>query len=233
MASKLECKPHPSSQVTYGDSALATPIKLRDDLKATLDHIRSVFSKLTPITNPRGALKPPDLHKLSEGLFLSAWSHWEEFCRDLMIEDLATKSDGALCSEIKKFRTKKAAFRLAERIANHPDHPTRFVEWNKYDDLRKRADSLLGANHRFVALGNPLAADLKKIYVLRNAIAHKSDKAWEDFIQMTAKAPFNVARASRRGITPGRFISAHKWGGTTVLQHTVDALEGASNVLVP
>jgi hypothetical protein len=87
---------------------MPTPLSLRTSLDGTLDHIGDVFNKLTSITSARGILRFPDLHKLSEGLFLSAWSHWEEFCRDLMIEDLAARQDGVLRSEIKKFRTKKA-----------------------------------------------------------------------------------------------------------------------------
>ena len=212
---------------------MPTPLQLRTSLYATLDHIRDVFNKLTPITSAHGTLRFPDLHKLSEGLFLSAWSHWEEFCRDLMIEDLSTLTTGCLKKEVTKFRTKNAPFRLAERIVNHPDHPEKFIEWNRYDSLRDRATSLLGTGHRFVALGNPCAPDLKVLVKLRNAIAHKSDKAWEDFIALISGAPFKLAANSRRGITPGRFISAHGWGSTRVLLHSVETIRACALILVP
>jgi hypothetical protein len=212
---------------------MPTPSQLRTSLDTTLNHIRDVFNKLTPITSAYGTLRFPDLHKLSEGLFLSAWSHWEEFLRDLMIEDLADRAEGVLRSEVKKFRTKKAAFRLAERIVNHPDHPDRFIEWHNYKTLKDRAKALLGEGHRFVGLGDPWTSDLKKVHVLRNAIAHKSDKAWQDFIDLIKSAPFSLAGNSRRGITPGRFISAHNWKGKRVLLHTVITIKGAALKLVP
>jgi hypothetical protein len=150
-----------------------------------------------------------------------------------MIEDLAVRDEGVLRSEVKKFRTKNAPFRLAERIVNHPDHPIRFIEWHNYETLKDRAKTLLGTGHRFVGLGDPWASDLKKVQILRNAIAHKSDKAWEDFIDMIKAAPFSLAAKSRRGITPGRFISAHNWKGTRVLLHTIIAIKGAALKLVP
>ena len=211
---------------------MSTPLELRTSLDCTLDHIRDVFNKITPITSAHGALRFPDLHKLSEGLFLSAWSHWEEFCRDLMIEDLAFKPDGVLRSEVRNFRTKNAPFRLAERIVNHPDHPDRFIEWHNYDTLKDRAKALLGTGHRFVGLGDPWASDLKKVHTLRNAIAHKSDKAWHDFMEMVKSAPFSLPPKSRKGITPGRFISVHDWKGNRVLLHTVITIKGAALRLV-
>ncbi len=61
---------------------MPTPVELRTSLDRTLGHIRDVFNKLTPITSSHGVLRFPDLHKLSEGLIWSPWSHWEEFCRD-------------------------------------------------------------------------------------------------------------------------------------------------------
>src|SRR5256885_11739450 len=79
---------------------MPTPAELRVDLEQTLNHIRDIFNKLVPISGPHTALRPPDLHKLSEGLMLSAWSHWEEFCRDLMIEDLATRAGSVLMHDV-------------------------------------------------------------------------------------------------------------------------------------
>ena len=215
------------------EETMPTPLQLRNTFDSTLSHIDNVFGKLTPITSAHGTLRFPDLHKLSEGLFLSAWTHWEEFCRDLMLEDLSTKATACLRKEVKEFRTKKASFRLAERIINHPDHPDRFVEWHNYDSLRDRATSLLGAGHRFVGLGNPYAPDLKTIAKLRNAIAHRSDKAWDDFLKLISAAPFSLPAKSRRGITPGRFISSHDWGGVRVLIHAIRTLRSCAIVLVP
>jgi transposase-like protein/IS1 family transposase len=174
---------------------MPTPIELRDAFRDTLIHVRDAYNRLVPITGPGQPLHPPDLHKLSEGLFLSAWTHWEEFCRDVMISDVSTVATSVLRREVRRFRTRRAPWRLAERIVNHPDHPDRFVEWNDYDTIRSRADAFLGVGHRFVALGNPLAPNLKRLKKIRNAIAHRSDKAWDDFIALVTGAPFNLAPA--------------------------------------
>lgn len=212
---------------------MVTPLELRIAFEKTISHIETVFEKLVLATSAHGTLRFPDLHKLSEGLFLSAWSHWEEYCRALVIEDLSTSASGCLRKEVKLFRTRNASFRLAERIVNHPDHPSKFVEWHNYEALRERADSLLGSTHRFVALGHPHAGDLKIIAKLRNAIAHKSDKAWLDFIKLIGDQPFNLPAASRKGITPGRFISAHRWGSVKVMVHTTRTLTACALKLVP
>ncbi len=110
-----------------------------------------------------------------------------------MIEDLANTTGGVLRSEVKTFRTKRAAFRLAERIVNHPDHPDKFIEWHNYKTLKDRATAFLGTGHRLVRLGNPWASDLKKVHLVRNAIAHKSDKAWADFLKMIENRAFQRA----------------------------------------
>ena len=173
----------------------------------------------------------PDMHKLSEGLLLTVWTHWESFVRDLMIYDLATDSAGLLKSEIKKFRTKNACYRLAEKILDQPDS-ARFVEWNNYDTVRDRANVFLGSGHRFVALGN-LKNDLSKIKVVRNAIAHKSDRAWESFLKQINNTPFSLAPKQRKGITPGRFITSHNWYGDIYLRTTVDRIKKCVDKLVP
>lgn len=212
---------------------MPTPVQLRDAFLGTLDHIRLVFNRLTPIAGPHGAIRQPDLHKLSEGLFLSAWTHWEEYCRELMMEDLASIGTSALRREVRRFRTRAAPWQLAERMLNHPDHPDRFVEWNDYDSVRDRAKSFLGAGHRFVALGDPLKPTLVTLKKIRNAIAHRSDKAWEDFLALVSAAPFNLTAAQRRGITPGRFVSSHNWNQQRVLLRAVATLKSCAQRLVP
>src|SRR5208282_945832 len=136
----------------------------------TLKHIESAYNKVRGQTGKGHPLAFPDVHKLTEGLFLSANTYWEVFLFDLLRLDLASDSKGALRSEISKFRTKKAPYRLAERILNHPDHPDRYVEWSDYNVIVKRADEFLGTSHRFVA-NLQQGADLAKLKRIRNAVA--------------------------------------------------------------
>ena len=211
---------------------MPTPANTRQEFQDTLDHISAAFDKIHQLSGIRQPLNFPDLHKLSEGLFLSAWTHWEGLSRSLMLIDLATLTGGTLRHEVRRFRTKNAPYRLAERMLNHPDHPDRFVAWNDYSAVKRRADAFLGAGHRFVSLG-ALEADLAYIKRIRNAIAHKSDKAWESFRSLAQNAPFSLSANQMKGITAGRFVSSHQWGGDFTLKTTIAKLKECAELLVP
>lgn len=45
----------------------------------------------------------------TEGLFLSALTHWEELCQLLLVAELATTVQGVLGRRVRRFRTKNAA----------------------------------------------------------------------------------------------------------------------------
>lgn len=211
---------------------MRTPAEIRDEYIDSLKHIDSAYGKICGQVGRGHLLSFPDIHKLSEGLFLSALTYWEALCRDLMVTDLATVNAGALLSEIKKFRTKNAPYRLAERMLNHPDHPDKFVEWSSFESIVSRANEFLGPEHRYV-LTAVEKQDLAKIKKIRNAIAHKSDKAWDNFSSLIRGAPFNLTGIQCRGVTPGRFIYAHQWGGVSVMKKTLVVLENAARTLVP
>lgn len=211
---------------------MRTPAEIRDEYIDSLNHIRSAYGKICGEVGRGHLFSFPDIHKLSEGLFLSALTYWEALCRDLVVTDLAALSAGVLRSEVRQFRTKNAPFRLAERMLNHPDHPGKFVEWSSFESVVSRANEFLGSGHRYV-LTQVEKQDLAKIKKIRNAIAHKSDKAWEDFSALIRGAPFNLTGVQCRGVTPGRFIYAHQWGGVTVMEKSLTALENAARTLVP
>jgi hypothetical protein len=205
---------------------------IRDEYFATLDHIEQVFPKLLSNLGRHGVFTFPDAHKLTEGLFLSAWTYWEGFLRALISYDLATDPNGILVHDVGRFRYANSPHRLAERILNHPDHPDRFVEWADYGWAVKRANEFLGPGHRFV-MHLPQDADLARLRRIRNAISHKSDKAWSSFMLLVSGPPFNLAPVQRRGITPGRFLSSHQWNGAPALRTSVHVLRGAALTLVP
>jgi hypothetical protein len=211
---------------------MRTPVSIRDEYRDSLAHIRAAYDKVCSEVGRGHLFTFPDVHKLSEGLFISALTYWEAFCKDVITTDLATLTGGALRSEVKAFRTKNAPYRLAERMLNHPDHPARFVEWSSFQTFVDRADAHLGPGHRFV-LPQLTVQELTKLKKIRNAIAHKSDKAWADFSDMIRAAPFNLTGAQCRGVTPGRFIYSTQWSGTTVMLHALATLGNAANTLVP
>lgn len=214
---------------------------IRDQFLITLDHIERTRVKLSDNTGPRSAFRQPDQHKLAEGLFLSAWTHWEEFLRKLFIEDLATLPHSGLNHEIRNYRTKGARYRLAAIMVDHPDE-RRFVEWSVFKDIIPRADVLIGNPNRFRTVGTapgpgvaaPLNQnDLELLKRIRNAIAHKSDYAWQSFRGLVSSPPFNLAPRQRRGITTGRFLTAHNWNGTPVLAYSISIFRHNAQLLVP
>jgi hypothetical protein len=214
----------------------------------TITHIRGATTRVIANSGFANPLTAPDLHKISEGLFLSAVTHWEEFCQVLLLTDLATNVHGALRRDAKKFRTTGAPLRLAELVLTHVDHPNSFYDWSEFGRVCARADRFLGPNHRFAppapvppAVKPPYASALPTTVVdelamfkrIRNAVAHKSDKAWESFMKLIKAPPFSLPANKRKGITPGRFLSNTQWGGKVVILHALDTLESASLVLVP
>lgn len=204
--------------------------KHRDAFLATLDHIVLAYGKVAGSLGRGGLFTFPDHHKLAEGLFLSAWVHWEEFTQGLLIEDLAADSLGFVQKDVTKFRVKGAPRRIAERVLLHPDHPNSFVTWD-YGQVKSRADTFLGPNHRFAAL--PRAADLDSMKRIRNAVAHKSDKAWESFKNLVRAAPFSLTQQQMRGITVGRFLVSHNWNGNRVISECFDIHRQNATQLVP
>jgi hypothetical protein len=166
-----------------------------------------------------------------EGLFLSAWTHWEQFVRELLIVDLASTGQSSLLSEVKKFRTKGAPHRLASLILDHPDE-NRWVEWSQIPDIVRRANVYLAANHRFVCLAG-LQPTFDILSPMRNAVAHKSDVAWRKFRGLVQRPPFALQPRQMKGITVGRFLTSHNWNNQRVIDEILAHLRRAASALVP
>lgn len=211
-----------------------TATDIRDGFLTTLGHVDSAFGKLNANAGPGRPLTFPDLHKTSEGLFLSAWTHWEQFLRELFIIELATDPNGKLRKEVKAagFRLKRSHLRLATLLADHPDEG-KWVEWSSIDVVQDRADVLLAAGHRFSSLTPAQLTDIRRLKKIRNAVAHKSDKAWDDFRALVQAAPYTLTARSMKGLTTGRFLAAHTVGADRVFTHSVQVVRDAARTLVP
>jgi len=207
-----------------------TAQELRGGLVGTLQHIREALNKVRQNAGIHQTFNFPDAHKLSEGLYLSAWTQWEEFIRELLVIDLATTTGSFLLRDVRDFRVKGAPLRYAERLLSHRD-ADRGIEWS-YARVFSRAEALLPAGHRFPK-NLQRNADLKKLKVVRNAIAHRSDSAWVAFVDMVRKAPFNLSPNQMRGITVGRFIFSHQWNGQFILEEALDVINDSCFELVP
>lgn len=202
----------------------------RDDFVVTIDHILRIESKVSNSLGPNGTFSFPDQHKIYEGLFLSAWTHWEEVLRLVLVDDLSENPNGLVQKSVRNFRTKGAPRRLAERILFHPDHPQKFVEWD-FDIVKSRADQFLPQNHRF-STQLPRASDVSKLKRIRNAVAHKSDRARESFLNLVADPPFSLTPPQKKGITVGRFLATQQWNGNITLVEACQLLKQNVNHLV-
>ena len=203
----------------------------RSDFIDTVNHLESIAGKIGGLLGRNGVLTFPDHHKLSEGIFLSGWTYWETFLRKLIIEDLASDLGGFVQKDVTKFRVKGAPRRIAERVLQHPDHPKFFVDWD-YGVVKDRADSLLSSRHRFTG-PLPRRDELEKMKRIRNAIAHKSDRAWESFLKLVKEPPFSLHPHQRQGLTVGRFLTSHQWNGNRVMQECLAVHRQNALHLVP
>lgn len=206
---------------------------LRNEFLDRLTHVGNVLTIVTQNTSPGGMLAETDLHLIAEGLFLSAWTHWEQFTHYVLVEDVATSVTSKLHCEIQSFRTTDAPWRLANQLLNHPDHPQRYIEWSDYAFVVSRANEFLGAGNRFSATPLPRRGDLDLLKRVRNAVAHRSDAAWNSFVRLCRDAPFSLPAGAMADVTPGRFLVAHVWNGRPVLRDAIFLLDAAARHLVP
>ena len=106
-------------------------------------------------------------------------------------------------------------------------------EWSDYNAIVSRANEFLGAGNRFIVTPLPRRGDLDLLKRVRNAVAHRTDRAWESFLSLCRSVPFSIPPARMRGITPGRFLVTHTWNGQPVLRNTIAMLAAAARHLVP
>lgn len=206
---------------------------LRDDFLKVLQHIDDVLTKVTTSASGQGALAPADLYTVAEGLFLYAWTHWEQFTHNLLVEDLATISTGRLHMDVVQFTSADAPRRLANQLLSHPDHPQRFIEWSDYSFVESRANEFLGQGNRFAAQPLPRRSDLDLLKRVRNAVAHRSDKAWMSFERLCQDPTSAIPANAISGITPGRFLVDFQRNGRPIIQDAIMMLEAAARHLVP
>lgn len=211
-----------------------TDVKIRDSFIALVDRLNGVRQRTAALAGNHQPLSFPDWHVLAEGVLLYAWTGWESFLRSLFIVDLATDPASVLRKDVKVggFRYAGSAKRIASMFVDHPDE-SRFVEWSSIDTVRDRASSMFPKGHRYGAVTGNRLAEVRRTKVVRNAVAHKSDKAWADFIDLVAKQPYSLASNQRKGLTVGRFLVAHQVSGQSVLEHYLINLKDAASDLVP
>ncbi len=195
----------------------------KTDVDGTFNHIETVFNTITQNCGRGKIFLLADTNRLVEGLFLNMWAKWETSCKYLFLLDLSYSPSSVLCSEVKKFRTIRAPFRLAEFIVNHPDSSRYFIEWSNFNVVKERSKALLGDNNRFT---NPQISslELQRLRIIRNAVAHKSDRAREQFLNLIKDTPFTLSKNQCQGINVGRFLNTIQWDGISVFEKALSIL---------
>src|SRR5262249_52435475 len=97
-------------------ASFMTQQNLRNAFLDVIGHICDLLTKVTKNTGQSVIIADLDLHTIAEGLFLFAWTHWEQFTHELLIEDLATTAASALNSDVQQFASTDAPRRLANRL---------------------------------------------------------------------------------------------------------------------
>ena len=211
--------------------------KLRDETLDSIKHSCEAFTKVFDNSGKDKVFNFPETHKIANGLYLSIWTKWEEFCRQLLILELAENPDSVLRKRVKEFRSKKSAILLAKRVTEHLDHPNNFNTWHDFETLLKRARKLVGDDNAFKR-SQINKSELKYIFKIRNAIAHASDKAKSDFLSLLARPPFNLTPQQKQGISTGRLLCTRgvlnpKKKNETVLISIANIIKKNVKLLVP
>jgi hypothetical protein len=134
------------------------------------------------------------------GLFLSAYTAFEGFLEDLFVGLLVAKS-GQVFHRGKAtprvvIRSKKVAFQILLKPGKD------YLDWLPYNYTIERANAFFRGGRPFTTLVDVHRDHLTKIVVLRNAIAHQSSFAQEQF----TKKVIGSTKLPPRERTPARYL---------------------------
>lgn len=126
-------------------------------------------------------LRDRELNHLYESTFLNLVANFDAFQEELFYSSILGHSEIVTVRSILHFRNRAEATRFVESSERAP-----FLTWSRVGDSIERAK-------RFLVGGRPFsrferrdkdASIHKTVAVVRNAIAHRSDSAWEKFLKL-------------------------------------------------
>ncbi len=161
-----------------------------------------------------------------ENVVLNIYSSWEQFLENIFIAYmLGNKSDNGMT--VVKYVSpidNDHAYKLIKNVTLYPD-------WTDIDKILINADNFFKNGGAFKIL-RTLKGELNAIKKIRNAIAHTSQKAKQDFE--------NIVRGSvghlPANITPVKFLSEYKKGtrrnSPTYFEYYIEFLRDSATMLV-
>jgi hypothetical protein len=185
-----------------------------DELKLGLEAVEHTRQRMERLYGSKQiALR--DLHTAYEALFLRAVVRFEAFLETLFIQILEGKTSyPAKRVQVKMSASSKSA--LMEILLQD----RKFLTWLPIQDTLKRANLYLKDGRPFEELDPNARNMLSTVTRIRNAIAHSSDHAADEFRDKVIGS--RVLRSSEK--TPAGFLRSPVTAGTTQFENYVNEL---------
>lgn len=189
---------------------------------ARLERIRQRVEKLVL----DGRMERHDVEVMYESLFLRSITYFESLLENLFCRILLGK-----VSYPRARASKRVEFPSASSLYNVVWGSEKYLEWLPYEKTRKRAEKFLSGGRPFSELAGGELSKLKGHYVTRNAIAHSSDHARNEFKKVVIGNQHLPPRErSPAGYLRSVFRLAPR---TTRFEQAMDDLRGLAQHLSP
>jgi len=165
-------------------------------------------------------------NQIVESLFLKASGYWEGFIEDIFISYMMNNKSEAGDSIVVYVhpRDRTHAYNMVKGVLNYPD-------WTDISKILIYAGIFFEKSGPFSLL-NTLKSELNQIKTIRNAVAHSSKKAKQDFEKLVRGLIGHLPD----DITPSIFLSEYKRGkkktSPTYFEHYISFLMDSASMLV-
>lgn len=160
------------------------------------------------------SLHKEDVELIYGGLFLEVFTDFESLIEDLFMGLVA----GKLYSSAMK---KKVKISPKESVRDVVFNGKSYLDWFPYDRTKSLAKRFFGGNNLFCAF-KPKQGQEEKMqfyHTIRNALAHKSEKAKQDFL---SKLPDSLLPAER---TPAGYLRSQPHTSSSQTQFEIASIE--------
>ncbi|MBR3786604.1 MAG: hypothetical protein IKJ77_09375 [Firmicutes bacterium] len=165
-------------------------------------------------------------YMIIENIILKVCSCWEKFLEDIFIAYMrGNQSDNGCSVTVYVFPTSdEHAYNLIKNVTTYPD-------WTDINKIMTNAENFFENGGPFKLL-HTLRGDINAIKKIRNAIAHTSKKAREDFENLVRGKVGHLPN----DITPAKFVCEYKAGtrgaDPTFFEYYVNFLKDSASMLV-
>ena len=165
-------------------------------------------------------------YMIIENIILNVCSSWEKFLEDIFIAYMQGKQseNGIAIRAYVSPTSDEHAYNLIKNVTTYPD-------WTDIAKIMINAENFFENGGSFKLL-HTLKGDLNAIKKIRNAIAHTSKRAREDFENLVRGKIGHLPN----DITPAKFVSEYKTGSRradpTFFEYYINFLKDSASMLV-